>query len=127
MPWPWEHKTRITRLFRLKDWHPPYSGHANLDRLPNVFALTLCHSELIRRLNAGQCEYCETRQGPFEVHQIRRMKDVAHKKELWQRMMAARYRKTLVLCRRCHPLLHEGKLASQSLSPSTRKGRAVYS
>jgi group II intron reverse transcriptase/maturase len=109
-----EHKTRTTRLFRLKDLSPPHPGNPSLDRFPNVLVLTLCHSELIRRLNASQCEYCESRQGPFEVHHIRRMKDVAHKKELWQKMMAARVRKTLVLCRRCHHLLHEGILPDKA-------------
>jgi hypothetical protein len=70
----------------------------------------------------GQCEYCETRQGPFEVHHIRRMKDVAQKKGLWQKMMAARYRKTLVLCRRCHHLLHEGKLPDKAVLQAQVKG-----
>lgn len=115
-------KTRITKLFCLKDWYPPHPDNSSLDRLPNVFVLTLCHSELIRRLNAGQCEYCETRQGPFEVHHIRRMKDVAQKQELWQKMMAARSRKTLVLCRRCHHLLHEGKLPDKAFLQAHVKG-----
>lgn len=117
-----EHKTRMTRLFRLKDLNPPQPGNPNLDRFSNVLVLTLCHSELIRRLNASQCEYCETRQGPFEVHHIRRMKDVAQKKELWQKMMAARIRKTLVLCRRCHHLLHEGKLPDKAFLQAQVKG-----
>jgi hypothetical protein len=115
-------KTRITRLFRLKDWSAPHPANPNVDRLPNTFVLTLCRSELIRRLNAGQCEYCETRQGPFEVHHIRKMKDVAQKKELWQRMMAARYRKTLILCRRCHHLLHDGKLPDTAFLQAQVKG-----
>jgi group II intron reverse transcriptase/maturase len=117
-----ESKTRTTRLFRLKDLNPPHPGNAGLDRLPKVFVLTFCHSELMRRLNAGQCEYCETGQEPFEVHHIRRMKDVAQKKELWQQMMAARYRKTLILCRRCHHLLHEGKLPDKAFLQAQVKG-----
>ena len=28
--------------------------------------------------------------------------------ELWQKIMAKKYRKTLVLCVECHQLLHEG-------------------
>ena len=74
-----------------------------------------CHtppsrSEVIKRLNRGQCEYCETRQGPFEVHHLRKMKDVAKGKALWQQMMAAKHRKTFVLCQSCHQQLHTGTL-----------------
>src|SRR2546430_8378273 len=59
-------------------------------------------SEVIKRLNSDQCEYCETRQGPFEIHHIRKLKDVAKGKALWQQLMAAKCRKTVVLCRTCH-------------------------
>ena len=107
--------TRVLQLFCLKNLKPPQLGDAQLDRQPNTLALTLDHSELIRRLNAGQCEYCETEQGPFEVHHIRKMKDVAQKKATWMRMMAARNRKTLILCRHCHHLLHAGKLPNKAV------------
>jgi len=102
--------TRILRLFRLKDLRPPASNSQDIDISPNTLALTLSRSELIRRLNSGQCEYCETTQGPFEVHHVRKLKDIEPGKTLWQQMMMARRRKTLVLCRSCHHLLHEGKL-----------------
>jgi RNA-directed DNA polymerase len=105
-----EKKTRTIRVFRLKDLKPPRSSDQSLDLAPNTFALTLCRSELIRRLNTQICEYCETTQGPFEVHHVRKLKDVAKGKEMWQKMMIARQRKTLVLCRRCHHRLHEGTL-----------------
>ncbi len=35
-------KTRITRLFRLKDWSAPHPANPNVDRLPNTFVPTLC-------------------------------------------------------------------------------------
>ncbi len=109
-----ERKTRIIRVFRLKDLKPPPLTDPQVDIQPNVFALTLSRSELIRRLNAEQCEYCGTREGPFEVHHIRRMKDVEHGKQLWQKVMASRNRKTLILCLQCHHLLHAGKLPDAS-------------
>lgn len=105
-----EKKTRIIRVFRLKDLKPSPSSDRRLDSVPHTFALTLCRSELIRRLNTQICEYCETTQGPFEVHHVRKLKDVARGKETWQKMMIARQRKTLVLCVRCHHLLHAGTL-----------------
>jgi group II intron reverse transcriptase/maturase len=107
-------KTRTIRLFRLKDLKTSPSHHQSIDIPPNTFALTLSRSELIRRINAEQCEYCETKEGPFQVHHIRKMKDVANGKELWQRIMIARRRKTLVLCIRCHQRLHTGTLPGRS-------------
>jgi group II intron reverse transcriptase/maturase len=104
---------RTLRLFRLKDLRPSVPSKQDLDTLPNTLALTLSRSELIRRLNSNQCEYCETTQGPFEVHHVRKLKDIESGKTLWQQMMIARRRKTLVLCRSCHHLLHEGKLSDQ--------------
>jgi group II intron reverse transcriptase/maturase len=107
-------KTRTIRLFRLKDLKTSPSNYQSIDIPPNTFALTLSRSELIRRINAEQCEYCETKEGPFQVHHIRKMKDVASGKELWQRIMIARRRKTLVLCVRCHQHLHAGTLPGRS-------------
>jgi len=120
-----EHKTRIIRLFRLKDLKPSVSSDHRIDTPPSTYDLTLSRSELIRRLNARKCEYCETIQGPFEVHHIRKLKDVAQGKERWQQMMAARRRKTLVLCRTCHHLLHAGKLPDKEHLKKQSKGRAV--
>jgi group II intron reverse transcriptase/maturase len=105
-----EQKTRTIRIFRLKDLKPPLSNDPGIDIPPNTFALTLSRSELIKRLNTSKCEYCETTEGPFEVHHIRKMKDVAQGKAPWQKMMAARNRKTLILCLRCHHQLHAGTL-----------------
>ena len=74
-----EKKTRIIRIFRLKDLKQPLPTNPEIDTSPNTFALTLSRSELIKRLNAKKCEYCETTQGPFEVH-VRRFggRDRAH-------------------------------------------------
>ena len=107
-------KTRTIRLFRLKDLKTSPSHSQSIDIAPNTFALTLSRSELIRRINAEKCEYCETKAGPFQVHHIRKMKDVANGKELWQRIMIARRRKTLVLCVRCPQQLHAGTLPGKS-------------
>ena len=109
-----EQKTRIIRIFRLKDLKPPSLRDPQVDIQPNVFALTLSRSEVIRRLNAEQCEYCGTREGPLEVPHIRNLKDVEHGKHQWQKVMASRHRKTLILCRECHRLLPAGKLPDVS-------------
>jgi group II intron reverse transcriptase/maturase len=100
---------RTLKLFRLKTWRRPM-GMGVVDREPNVTRFTLAKSELIQRLNASRCEYCETKTGPFEVHHVRGLKSIKSGKEVWQKIMIARNRKTLVLCKKCHRLLTAGKL-----------------
>jgi len=109
-------KPRHIRVFRLKDLRKLPSNNPQVDLYPNTYIWTLSRTELIKRLNRKQCEYCGTEKGAFEVHHIRKLKDVAEGKALWQRMMAARRRKTLILCTQCHHLLHNGKLAEITTS-----------
>ncbi|WP_052569361.1 reverse transcriptase domain-containing protein [Ktedonobacter racemifer] len=72
-------------------------------------------SELEQRLLAQVCEYCgATRMTDrIEVHHIRALKDLnkyeGQEKPSWAKIMAARHRKTLVLCRTCHLDLHAGR------------------
>ena len=72
-------------------------------------------SELEKRLLAQICEVCgATRMtAQIEVHHIRALKDLntyeGREKPLWVKIMAARKRKTLVLCRTCHDDLHAGR------------------
>lgn len=108
---------RTLRLFRLKTWRRPQEGLAPMDKEAKVAQYTLAKSELIRRLNASQCEYCQTKKGPFEVHHVRGLKSIKSGKELWQQIMIARQRKTLVLCKRCHRLLTAGKLPPPEALP----------
>ncbi len=105
-----EQETRSISVFRRKDLRKPAPYNPQLDVQPNGYVWTLSFSEVIKRLNRKQCEYGETTEGPFEVHHARKLKDVAKGKAFWQRMMAARHRKTLVLCRTCHHQLHAGTL-----------------
>jgi RNA-directed DNA polymerase len=117
-------KTRVITIFQMKNLKQPQPTDATVDTLPNTVALTLSRSELIRRLNTQKCEYCGTTEGAFEVHHIRRMKDVAQGKARWQQIMASRNRKTLVLCTKCHHLLHAGTLPDKEYLRAQSKGRA---
>ncbi len=105
-----EQETRYISVFRLKNLRKPAPHNSQLDVQPNGYIWTLSRSEVIKRLNRKRCEYCEATERPFEVHHVRKLKDVAKGKVLWQRMMAARHRKTLILCRACHHQLHAGTL-----------------
>jgi group II intron reverse transcriptase/maturase len=81
-------------------------------------------TELEQRLLADACEYCGAT-GPgeeIEVHHIRALKDLNRKdgreKPEWVKMMAARQRKTMVLCRTCHQDITYGRPMRRSRSQS---------
>ena len=69
-------------------------------------------TELIKRLLADECEMCGSTVG-IEVHHIRALRDLNVKgqreKPPWVQLMAARKRKTLVVCRTCHMNIHHGQ------------------
>jgi hypothetical protein len=69
-------------------------------------------SELVDRLLADECELCGSRD-EVQVHHIRALKDLQQsgrsEKPLWVRVMAARRRKTLVVCHACHRAIHDGR------------------
>ncbi|MFK0114218.1 reverse transcriptase domain-containing protein [Streptomyces sp. NPDC091217] len=73
-------------------------------------------SELVERLLADTCELCGSRQG-VEVHHIRHLKDLHTRGRAdapaWVQRMAARRRKTLVVCRSCHEAIHAGRPTRQ--------------
>lgn len=98
------------RLFRLKDHEPPKIHNSNVDTPWDTTRFTMTRSELVQRLNANTCEYCGKTVGYMEVHHIKALKDVQGKKQLWQQMMCAMRRKTMVLCVDCHNELHRRDL-----------------
>ena len=71
-------------------------------------------SELEKRLLAQVCEHCKATSltDEIEVHHIRALKDLdrytGRDRPFWVKIMAARRRKTLVLCRTCHRDIHAG-------------------
>jgi group II intron reverse transcriptase/maturase len=72
-------------------------------------------TELGKRLCADECEWCGTQDGSFEVHHVRKLKDLKGK-TIWERHMIERRRKTMILCRRCHVDLHAGRLSAKTKS-----------
>jgi group II intron reverse transcriptase/maturase len=84
-------------------------------------------SELEKRLLANTCEYCGTTGDTerIEVHHIRALKDLAtydgREKPAWVKIMAARKRKTLVLCATCHQDVTYGRpMRRKSVSVSRK-------
>ncbi len=72
-------------------------------------------TELEQRLLAQVCEACGATSltDRIEVHHIRALKDLKHytgrEPPLWVKVMAARRRKTLVVCRTCHMDIQYGR------------------
>jgi len=77
-------------------------------------------TELEQRLPAQVCELCGATEN-IEVHHIRKLGDLPKpdregKRAEWAAKMAARRRKTLVVCRGCHQRIHQGVYAGPGLS-----------
>ena len=69
-------------------------------------------TEIVQRLLADTCELCGSHTA-IEVHHIRALKDLKQygrpEKPIWVKTMAARHRKTLVVCRSCHKDIQYGR------------------
>ncbi len=80
-----------------------------LDQLPKPINT---RTEILQRLLANVCELCKSTKD-VEVHHIRKLADLKGKggreRPAWVMLMAARQRKTLVVCRVCHRKIHAGQ------------------
>ncbi len=76
-------------------------------------------SEVVQRLLFGECELCGEKDVPVAVHHIRALADIdrpgRRPKTAWEKIMAARKRKTLVVCVKCHTDIHAGRHDGRSL------------
>jgi hypothetical protein len=83
-------------------------------------------SEVVQRLLAQACELCGST-SDCEVHHIRKLADLnkpgQKERPFWVKRMAARRRKTLVTCRKCHEEIHRER-ASQRTDHGTDHWRA---
>lgn len=77
------------------------------DRLPAEAILhTSAKTSFESRLSAKICELCgATNAKHYEIHHVRKVKDLKGK-EPWEQVMIAKRRKTLVLCKSCHYNIH---------------------
>lgn len=84
------------------------------------YAYTPIRHQILDRYNAGKCELCgyeSDDNGEFEIHHVRKLKDIKQKHAkrgtalaAWKLKMAALNRKTLVACKPCHVKIHSGSL-----------------
>ncbi|WP_427006401.1 reverse transcriptase domain-containing protein [Pseudarthrobacter sp. H2] len=65
------------------------------------------HKELIDRLRNGVCEICGSRDG-VRVHHVKALADLGRSDTApqWAQIMAARRRKTIIVCGSCYELAH---------------------
>jgi len=64
--------------------------------------------EIITRLQRNRCETCQ-HSGQVQVHHVARLADLAypgHSQPAWARLMAAKRRKSLMVCPPCHDQIH---------------------
>ena len=89
------------------------------DELPLTAHYYRTGTELIQRMEADTCEYCGQSNADTEVHHVHKLKDLRQRKnlELWEKVMIARNRKTMILCVKCHKLLHKGELPDKRYRP----------
>jgi group II intron reverse transcriptase/maturase len=73
-------------------------------------------NELTARLLANRCEICGSTE-QIQVHHVRALKDLKvpgrRMPPVWKQIMAARRRKTLVVCHHCHVAIHRGTLTQR--------------
>jgi hypothetical protein len=85
-------------------------------------------SEVVQRLLVGKCELCGL-EGPTEVHHIRKLADIdrvgRRPKADWEKVMAARRRKTLVVCQECHDDIHAGRYDGRSFKKGSLESRML--
>jgi group II intron reverse transcriptase/maturase len=68
----------------------------------NTTAITTFES----RLAAKVCELCGTTESDhYEIHHVNKLRNLAGKQP-WERVMLAKRRKTMVVCRKCHHDIH---------------------
>lgn len=77
------------------------------DNTPRTIIYSNNTTGLMNRLQAGKCALCASTEN-LEIHHVRRLKDLKDK-EIWEKLMIARRRKTLVVCEDCHRKIHAGK------------------
>ena len=98
----------MTRYFYNGGFKRQKKSFLDNDNLPNT-AKYFSRTNLIDRLKASRCEYCQATDSSLEIHHVRKLKDLKGK-TFWERLMISRQRKTIALCKDCHKKLHHGKL-----------------
>lgn len=75
-----------------------------VNKLADIYGYSI--NSLENRLKTKICELCGTAESDhYEIHHINKLKNLKGK-QLWEKVMIAKRRKTLVVCRKCHCEIH---------------------
>jgi len=122
---PSEGPRQCLRVTLKRDGKPPLVaifGGLSLRRRKNpvikdqrLTAYVRMRSELGERLRNDTCEVCEAKE-KVQMHHIRKLRDLNQKGKrempLWMKIMIARKRKSIPLCKTCHDDIHHNRLTS---------------
>ena len=78
------------------------------DKIPNTtFHHVYARNKFKNRLKVKTCELRGSIESTrYEIHHVHKAKGLKGK-ELWEQMMIAKKRKTMVLCQDCHIIIHK--------------------
>ena len=101
--------TKTVKLWKSSELSVGEIRYGTIDIVPSTARWGLNRTEFVERLNANRCELCGVQNTACEVHHVRKMADMKVA-PLGRKMISARARKRIVLCRPCHVDLHAGRL-----------------
>jgi hypothetical protein len=106
---PYETKTGKKTMY-FADWKECKKNSANNDTKTVVSLMHLnAPTTFEARLKAKECELCGDKNAKqYEIHHINKVKNLKGKQH-WERIMIAKRRKTMVVCKDCHKKIH-GKI-----------------
>lgn len=99
---------RSIKLWRLKHLTRTYWISLTIDTVTAGAWWVQRPNDLIDRLRARECEACGDTSGPFEMHHLRRLRDL-RKGQSTVRTRASGRRKTIVLCPSCRASEQSGR------------------
>lgn len=104
---PYETKTGRKRCYLAKhsDCKDVFVANDNLPKTSKSLHGYM-RTTLESRLSAKTCELCGTSEAKlYEIHHVNKVKNLKGK-ALWEKVMIAKRRKTIVLCKTCHDKIH---------------------
>lgn len=103
---PYETKQGKKRLY-FANFRDSLSVKNASDRIANAAFMNRYNTTTFEsRLKAKACELCGTTEAQhYEIHHVNKVKNLKGK-ALWEQVMIAKRRKTIVLCRDCHKEIH---------------------
>jgi group II intron reverse transcriptase/maturase len=103
---PYQTKTSRKQLYFAKYSDSKKVKEANDTRTNAAVTHAYSKTTFESRLKAKQCELCGTTESNhYEIHHVNKVKNLSGKK-LWERVMIAKRRKTIAVCRECHRTIH---------------------